>query len=64
MVHGRPDLLLLIIGKHGELDDPRKVHGLRIVQLQLGAQSLAEPMQALASNFKIVRYEQQEVAGL
>jgi hypothetical protein len=64
MVHGRPGLRLFVPGEHRKLDDPRKVHRLRIVELEFYAELLAEPVEGLAGDFELISDEDDEVARL
>ena len=62
MVHGGPAFLFVVEVEHRELDDPGEVHRLRVVKLQLRAESLPQRVQRLAGDFQRVGHEQQQIA--
>ena len=64
VVHRGPALLLGVVGEHRKLDDPRKMHRLRVVQLHLLADLRAQGVQRLARHLPRVGGEQNEVARL
>ena len=56
--------LLFVVGEHGELDDPGKIHLVGIVELQVDAEPLPQGVQGLAGDLELVGHEDQEVARL
>ena len=64
MMHRGPAFLLIVPGEHRKLDDPGKVHRLRVVKLQFRAEALSQGVQRLAGDVPGVGHEQQQVARL
>jgi len=64
MMHRRPATALGVAGEHREIDHPRKVHRLGIVEAKLRPEPLPQHVERLARDVERVGHDQGEVARL
>ena len=61
-IAAQPLFLVPSPGEHGKLDDPGKVHRVRIVELQIDAEPLPQRVERLAGDLELVGHEDEQVA--